>query len=134
MQTTKFKLLGTHKIYSYKIYVNLYLYNISVLLLLSYSSRYGDCIAGCMIQESEFDFAIGKSPFSYNVKTGFGFIQSPIQWMLGVVSPGVTERPGRYPQHSSPSSAEFKNYVAIFLFLFNFSWRSSRHTSEKVIL
>jgi len=34
--------------------------------------------------------------------------ESPIQWVLGAVSPSV-KRPGREADHSPPSSAEFKN-------------------------
>jgi len=41
-------------------------------------------------------------------KSVLGSIQSPIQWLPRVVSPGV-KRPGREVDHSPPSSAEFKD-------------------------
>jgi hypothetical protein len=35
--------------------------------------------------------------------------QPPVQWVPGVLSPGVKARPGRVADHSPPSSAEVVN-------------------------
>jgi hypothetical protein len=35
--------------------------------------------------------------------------QPPVQWIPGVLSPGVKARPGRDADHSPPSSAEVVN-------------------------
>jgi hypothetical protein len=35
--------------------------------------------------------------------------QPPVQWVPGVLSPGVKARPGRDADHSPPSSAEVEN-------------------------
>jgi hypothetical protein len=35
--------------------------------------------------------------------------QSPVQWVPGVLSPGVKARPGRDADHSPPSSADVDN-------------------------
>jgi hypothetical protein len=35
--------------------------------------------------------------------------QPPVQWVPGVLSPGVKARPGRDADHSPPSSAEVVN-------------------------
>jgi hypothetical protein len=38
------------------------------------------------------------------VQTGSGSTQPPVQWVPGVLSPGVKARPGRDADHSPPSS------------------------------
>jgi hypothetical protein len=38
-----------------------------------------------------------------------GPTQPPVQWVPGVLSPGVKARPGRDADHSPPSSAEVEN-------------------------
>jgi hypothetical protein len=38
-----------------------------------------------------------------------GPTQPPVQWVPGVLSPGIKARPGREADHSPPSSAEVKN-------------------------
>jgi hypothetical protein len=63
------------------------------------------------------DRAIGvRSPagakdfsFSLCVQTGSGPTQPPVQWVPGVLSPGVKARPGRDADHPPPSSAEVEN-------------------------
>jgi hypothetical protein len=53
----------------------------------------------------------GAKDFSSNlcVQTGSGATQPPVQWVPGVLSPGVKARPGRDADHSPPSSAEIVN-------------------------
>jgi hypothetical protein len=46
---------------------------------------------------------------SLSVQTGSGPTQPPVQWVPGVLSPGVKARPGRDADHSPPSSAEIEN-------------------------
>jgi hypothetical protein len=48
-------------------------------------------------------------------RTGLGPTQPPIQWIPGVVSPGVKQQ-GCESDHSLPSSAEVKNGGAIHPF------------------
>jgi hypothetical protein len=43
-----------------------------------------------------------------------GPTQPPIQWVLGALSLGV-KRPGHEADHSPPSSAEFKEWVELYL-------------------
>jgi hypothetical protein len=43
------------------------------------------------------------------VQTGSGATQPPVQWVPGVLSPGVKGRPGRDADHSPLSSAEVVN-------------------------
>jgi hypothetical protein len=45
--------------------------------------------------------------FSTSSRPALGFTQSPIQWVLGALSPGI-KRPGREADHSPPDSAEVK--------------------------
>jgi hypothetical protein len=47
-------------------------------------------------------------------RTALGPTQPPIQWVPGAFSLEV-ERPGREADHSSPSSAEFKECVELYL-------------------
>jgi hypothetical protein len=50
--------------------------------------------------------------FSHNARTGFGANpQTLVQWVPGLCP--VVKRPGREVNHSSSSSAEFKNYGAM---------------------
>jgi hypothetical protein len=43
------------------------------------------------------------------VQTTLRPTQPPVQWVPGVLSPGVKARPGRDADHSPPSGAEFEN-------------------------
>jgi hypothetical protein len=45
--------------------------------------------------------------FSTSSRPAVGSNQSPVQWLLGVLSPGV-KWPGREPNHSPPTTAEVK--------------------------
>jgi hypothetical protein len=42
-------------------------------------------------------------------RPALGPTQPPVQWVPGVLSPGVKARPGRDADHSPPSSAEVEN-------------------------
>jgi hypothetical protein len=42
-------------------------------------------------------------------RPALGPSQPPVQWVPGVLSPGVKARPGRDADHSPPSSAEVQN-------------------------
>jgi hypothetical protein len=42
-------------------------------------------------------------------RPALGPTQPPVQWVPGVISPGVKARPGRDADHSPPSSAEVEN-------------------------
>jgi hypothetical protein len=42
-------------------------------------------------------------------RPALGSTQPPVQWVPGVLSPGVKARPGRDADHSPPSSAEVEN-------------------------
>jgi hypothetical protein len=54
--------------------------------------------------------AEAKGFFLYPVfRPALGPTQPPIQWVSGVLSPGVKARPGRDADHSPPSSAEVVN-------------------------
>jgi hypothetical protein len=44
-----------------------------------------------------------------------GPTQPPVQWVPGVLSLGVKERPGRDADHSPPSSAEVVNEQELYL-------------------
>jgi hypothetical protein len=57
---------------------------------------------------SGFDPRQGQSifPLSSVSRPALGPIQSPLQWVPGVVSPGVKARSGRDADHSPPSNAE----------------------------
>jgi hypothetical protein len=48
-----------------------------------------------------------NSLFSKSSRPALRSTQTPIQWVLGALSPGV-KRPGREVDHSSPTSAEVK--------------------------
>jgi hypothetical protein len=56
-------------------------------------------------------FPAGAMDFSSNlcVQTGSGPTQPPVQWVSGVLYPGVKARPGRDADYSPPSSAEVVN-------------------------
>jgi hypothetical protein len=51
--------------------------------------------------------SVGSRIFFTSSRLDLGPTQSPIQWVPGVLSPGV-ERPGREADHSPPTSAEIK--------------------------
>jgi hypothetical protein len=52
--------------------------------------------------------------FHHRIQNGLGPTQPPIQWVPGTPSLGV-KRLGREADHSYPSSAEVKEWVALFL-------------------
>jgi hypothetical protein len=53
----------------------------------------------------------GAKDFSSSLcdQTGSGATQPPVQWVPGVLSPGVKARPGRDADYSPPSSVEVEN-------------------------
>jgi hypothetical protein len=61
-----------------------------------------------------FDFRQRQQIFLFSTASRpvLGTTHSPLQWVLGFLSPGV-KRPGREIVHSPPSSAEVKNCGAI---------------------
>jgi hypothetical protein len=46
-------------------------------------------------------------------RPALGPTNPPIQWVLGALSPGI-KRPGHEADHSSPSSAEVKEWLALY--------------------
>jgi hypothetical protein len=48
-------------------------------------------------------------PLSSVSRPALGRTQTPVQWVTGVLSPGVKARLGRDADHSPPSSAEVVN-------------------------
>jgi hypothetical protein len=64
----------------------------------------------------EFDSRreLGLFPFTTVSRTALGPTQPPIQWVPGAPSLGV-KRPGREADHSSPSSANVKECVELYL-------------------
>jgi len=48
-------------------------------------------------------------PLASVSRPALGPTQPPVQWVPGVLSPGVKARPGRDADHSPPSSAEVEN-------------------------
>jgi hypothetical protein len=50
--------------------------------------------------------------FPTTSRLALGPTQSPIQWVMGTISPGI-KRPGHETNHSPPSSAKVKNGGAI---------------------
>jgi hypothetical protein len=50
---------------------------------------------------------VGSRIFSTSSRLAMRFTQPPIQWVPGVISPGV-KRPGREADYSPPASAEVK--------------------------
>jgi hypothetical protein len=63
------------------------------------------------IGRSGFDPRRGQRIFSLTSVSipALGPIQPPVQWVPGVLSPGVIARPGRDADHSPPYSAEVDN-------------------------
>jgi hypothetical protein len=53
----------------------------------------------------------GESIFSLTSvsRPALGSIQPSVQWVPGVLSPGVKARPGRDADHTFPSNAEVEN-------------------------
>jgi hypothetical protein len=45
-------------------------------------------------------------PLSSVSRPALGPTQPPVQWVPGILSPGIKARPGRDADHSPPSSAE----------------------------
>jgi hypothetical protein len=48
-------------------------------------------------------------PLASVSRLALGPTQPPVQWVPGVLSPGVKTRPARDADHSPPSSAEVEN-------------------------
>jgi hypothetical protein len=48
-------------------------------------------------------------PLTSVSRPALGPTQPPVQWVPGVLSPGVKARPGRDADHAPPSSAEVEN-------------------------
>jgi hypothetical protein len=74
-----------------------------------------------------FDSRRGLGIFLFTTasRMALGPTQPPIQWVPGALSLGV-KRPGREADHSSPSSAEVKEYVELYIHSPNTpSWRGS---------
>jgi hypothetical protein len=67
-----------------------------------------------------FPAGLGIFLFTTASRPALGSTQPPIQWVPGVPSLGV-KRPGRESDHSSPSSAEVKECVELYLHSFNTS-------------
>jgi hypothetical protein len=63
-----------------------------------------------------FDYWRGLEIFLFTTafRTELGPTQHPIQWVPGAVSLGI-KRPEREAHHSPPSSADVKEYVALYL-------------------
>jgi hypothetical protein len=51
----------------------------------------------------------GGEGFFHLSLPALGPTQPPVQWVTGVLSPGLKARPGRDADHSPPSSAEVEN-------------------------
>jgi hypothetical protein len=83
---------------SFSVYAVLYSYERSRLSSGSIVSDYGldDRANGVRSPAGAKDFFLGAP-------------QLPVQWVPGVLSPGVKARPGRDADHSPPSSAEVVN-------------------------
>jgi hypothetical protein len=59
-----------------------------------------------------FPVGLGIFLFTTSSRTALGPTQPPILWVPGDLSIGV-QQPGREADHSSPSSAEFKECVGL---------------------
>jgi hypothetical protein len=62
-----------------------------------------------------------------------GSTQPPVQWVLGLLSPGI-KRPRQSSDHSPPSRVEFKNDGTIPLFPHTSSWRGAQLIKLKITL
>jgi hypothetical protein len=72
-------------------------------------SRYSDWLrAGRQMGRSSSPGRVKNFLSSTSSKPALGPTQHPIQWVPGVLSPGL-KRPGREADHSPPTSAEVKN-------------------------
>jgi hypothetical protein len=85
------------------------------LVYLSYGSRFS---SGSIVFDYGLDDrAIGVRsrlgqrifPLASVSRPALGPTQPPVQWVPGVLSPGIKARPGRDPDHSPPSNAEVEN-------------------------
>jgi hypothetical protein len=100
-----------------------YISCLGFLLLFSFAN-YGICFyvsivfnlcahgnTGWTTGRSGFDPRRGQSIFSIASvsRPAPGPTQPPVQWVPGVLSPGVKARPGRDTDHSPPSSAKVEN-------------------------
>jgi hypothetical protein len=114
------------------------------------NNRYSDSKISRLLCNSKFHYSVHSSPplapilsqmhpihtyptslrsiliLSSHLLLGRGPTQPPIQWEPGALSMGV-KRPGREADHSSSSSAEVKECVALYLQSPNKpSWRGAR--------
>jgi hypothetical protein len=83
---------------------------------------------GWMIGALGFDSWRGLGIFLFTTasRMALGPTQPPIQWVPGAPSLGV-KRPGREADHSSPSSAEIKEWVELYFHFPNTpSWRGAQ--------
>jgi hypothetical protein len=81
-----------------------------------------------MIGVLGFDSRRGLGIFLFTTasRKALGLVQPPIQWIPKALSLGV-KRPGREADHSTPSSAEIKECVELYLHSPNTpSWRGAR--------
>jgi hypothetical protein len=71
----------------------------------------GSIVSYYRLERSGFDPRQGQRifPLASVSRLALGPTQPPVQWVPGVLSPGVKARPGRDADHSPPSSAEVKN-------------------------
>jgi hypothetical protein len=60
------------------------------------------------------EFRVKNFLFSISSRLDLGPTQSPIQWISGVISPGV-EWPGREADHSTRTSADVKENVGLYI-------------------
>jgi hypothetical protein len=82
-------------------------------------SRYSDWLrAGRLRGRNSSPGTVKNFLFSTSFRPALGFTHPPIQWVPGVLSPGV-KRPGREADHSPPTSAEVKKmciYTSSFIY------------------
>jgi hypothetical protein len=90
-------------------------FKLKMHIILAYRSRVssGSIVSDCGLDDREIGVRspAGEKDFSSSlcVQTGSGAHPSSVQWVPGVLSPGVKARPGRDADHSPPSSAEVEN-------------------------
>jgi hypothetical protein len=55
------------------------------------------------------DYGLDDRAIGVRSPAGAKDFSTPVQWVPGVLSPGVKARPGRDANHSPPSNAEVEN-------------------------